>query len=873
MIEPWAEIHLRDERADQIAAGATSQETINSILVSKPTAPGYGAFLAQLGLNTAFDFAVDIGDTGLDAGSADAARLHPDFHDQAGASRIAYLHDFTGDTHADPVHDVSGHGTLNASVMGGFNDKTGSVFADALGFRYGLGVAPQVKIGVSKLFGDNGGFNADFVTFVRDAYRGGARITSNSWGSCDLSSGFCNLYADDCAVFDSLARDADFDEAGNQGMIVVFAAGNDGDQSPNSISLPATAKNVISVGASENFRAADVNGAPASDGCGVKSVEADNALDLAAFTSSGPVQDGRAKPDLVAPATHVQGAASQDSGYATTRDLGVCNRYFPVGQTLYTWSSGTSHSTPMVAGGAALAFQWLRGRIGFDPSPALVKALLLNSASYLTGVLGGGDLPGSRQGWGLMNLGRAFEPNARIIYDQSPMRTFAESGGPAFEITGVIADPSKEFRVMLAWTDPPGSTATNAPYVNQLNVELALNGVLYNGNHFSGQYSIPGGQPDVLNNVQGIRLPAGAAGSFVLRVRPIIIAGDGVPANGQDMDQDFALVVTNATETPVPVLTIGATEGVSTGVAVTHAGGAPDGSVIPGEVAKFAITVNNLSATAAATISSAALKFSSGSQTASAAVPVIAPGGSAINTTPFQLTVPSGLKCGSAANLELQLTTSFGVTKLPVRVRVGNLFRASTTVFSDDVDSGVAGWKMKNFSVASNLAHSGASAYHAVDPGKDQNDILLASLLRKKKISIPDEAGHVRLSFFHVFNFEPGFDGGVIEISTDGGDTWIDLGSRIITGGYDGRVTAASSNPLGDRLAWTARGRVGVFSQVVIDMDDFAGMPIKIRFLAGFDEATGVKDGYAGWFIDDIRITTDIFICPQLVIGFPVAAP
>jgi hypothetical protein len=44
-------------------------------------------------------------------------------------------------------------------------------------------------------------------------------------------------------------------------------------------------------------------------------------------------------------------------------------------------------------------------------------------------------------------------------------------------------------------------------------------------------------------------------------------------------------------------------------------------------------------------------------------------------------------------------------------------------------------------------------------------------------------------------------------------------------------------------------------------LDDFVGKKVKLRFLAGFDAATGVREGYSGWFIDDIRITTKKFTC------------
>ena len=506
-IEPWSRMKLMDERADQIIAGALLFDTVNNIQVSHPSGPGYLAFLNSVGLNTDFDFVVDVGDTGLDVGSADAARVHPDFLNAAGASRVAYLHDFSRDSHpADPTilptHDVTGHGTINASIMGGFNNKTGTANADAQGFQYGLGTAPFARIGVSKVFNDD----LDFVgsaNFIALAYRAGARVSNN-------------YYGDDSQIFDALVRDADSDTLGNQGISILFASGNEADSlNAPSVAIPGTAKNVITVGSSEGVRGTE------TDGCGLRERDADNAQDVVFFSGYGPVMDGRAKPDLVAPGSHIQGAASQDKLYSGS---GVCNRYFPVGQTLYTWSSGTSHATPVATGGAALAFQWLKTKLGAEPSPALVKAFILNSTSYLSGGFAGDSLPGAHQGWGLLNVGRMFETTNRIVYDESPSRTFTESGGAPFEATGVVADASKEVRVMLVWTDPPGNPVTNAPYVNQLNLEVIVGGVVYNGNHFSGQYSTQGNLKDFTNNVQGVRLPAGTTGPIVIRVRPTLIA-------------------------------------------------------------------------------------------------------------------------------------------------------------------------------------------------------------------------------------------------------------------------------------------------------------------------------------------------------------
>src|SRR5262249_8779711 len=151
--ERWAPMKLMDERADQIVAGGRSGNTGNKILVSSPRGAGYLAFFYSVWVYLYFYFAVDVCGTCFDICSADAALVHPDFLNAALQSRVAYLHDFTQDSHADPTilptHDALGHGTINASIIGGFNNKSGSAFTDAQGFQYGLGAAPFVRIGVS----------------------------------------------------------------------------------------------------------------------------------------------------------------------------------------------------------------------------------------------------------------------------------------------------------------------------------------------------------------------------------------------------------------------------------------------------------------------------------------------------------------------------------------------------------------------------------------------------------------------------------------------------------------------------------------------------------------------------------------------------
>lgn len=177
----------------------------------------------------------------------------------------------------------------------------------------------------------------------------------------------------------------------------------------------------------------------------------------------------------------------------------------------------------------------------------MTKAYLINSASYLTGDNAGGNLPSERQGWGRANLTQAFDDAKRVLVDQSTLLT---ESGQAFEVEGSLADRSRPLRVTLAWTDAPGMLAGSAS-VNDLDLEIQVSGVtLYRGNNFMGAVSIDGGAADRLNNVESIFLPASAIpegfqGNFKIIVRAANIAGDGVPGNGNPLDQDFALVVYN----------------------------------------------------------------------------------------------------------------------------------------------------------------------------------------------------------------------------------------------------------------------------------------------------------------------------------------
>ena len=104
------------------------------------------------------------------------------------------------------------------------------------------------------------------------------------------------------------------------------------------------------------------------------------------------------------------------------------------------------------------------------------------------------------------------------------------------------------------------------------------------------------------------------------------------------------------------------------------------------------------------------------------------------------------------------------------------------------------------------------------------------------------------LSFWHYYGLERGYDGGVIEITTDSAQTWVDLGDYIVEGGYTRAISTSYSSPIGGRRAWSG-SLAPPMSRVRVDLSSFSG-PVRVRFRFGAD--IGIDS--PGWWIDDVRV-------------------
>jgi hypothetical protein len=560
-IQPHFEPQKLDERQDQIVAGNLSGNL--------PVGPGYLAWLASKGFTQAqftnSSFAVDVSDSGIDNGTTSPGHFGLyTLGDSSQASRVIYNR-LEGTAHTgSTLRGDDGHGTLNTHIIAGYDNFTNTFpHTDAAGYFYGLGVCPFVQVGSSVIFDPKTFTYPNYTSLQTQAYNSGARISNNSWGEPGTGGAYDSI----AQSYDALVRDVG--AAGqNRQMVIIFAAGNDG-PGTRSIESPGSAKNVITVGASENVRsltpANGGNDALGDDGCSTADTNADSANDITSFSSRGPCQDGRKKPDIVAPGTHITGGVEQISpppspagdglAISTFTSSGVCallgsgaagntNNFFPLGQEFYTVSSGTSHSTPAVSGACALLRQFFINNTNTPPSPAMSKAFLMNSARYLNGTGANDTLWSDNQGMGELNLGTAFDGAQRILRDQLAIEKFT-AAGQSRTYAGIVPDATKPFRVTLAWTDAPGSTSASKELVNDLNLTVTAGTNFYKGNVFNGAYSTNGGAADSLNNVESVFLPEGNATNFTVTITAANISADAITNGGSVPEQDYALVIYN----------------------------------------------------------------------------------------------------------------------------------------------------------------------------------------------------------------------------------------------------------------------------------------------------------------------------------------
>jgi serine protease AprX len=461
---------------------------------------------------------VGIFDSGIDA-------THRDLED-----RIIVKDAVIGASAADKI----GHGTHVAGIIAGIGVASGSQVR---------GVAPGAKLIVYGITDDSGALQiapfVDLGDLLRLATAQGAKIINLSWGTPIGGS------------YDHGSLSVDRFVYNHPEVLVVVAAGNNGQVDRvsgglifNTIGTPASAKNVLTVGASATDRNeaqfrktwAEFRPESYSRPKPILSLVAGDPDLHAANSSRGPTDFDSVKPDLLAPGTFILSTRAAD--IPDRRFWMNCEQF----NGEYAYLGGTSMAAPIVAGLAAVLRQYLTKKVGVvNPSAALMKSILIASARRLSpmpSIVAAENIgyPDFDHGFGRIDLSNvlphsgASQKRKLLLADipnNSPdaLVSRAPIGAPHKAVqtyrVGVAANPTEPLRIVLVWTDAPGNHIQNNL---QLEVRAPERNYVGNQEHTFRKYpqfddknsdNIPF---DKQNNVEQVCIGKVKPGDYLIRV-------------------------------------------------------------------------------------------------------------------------------------------------------------------------------------------------------------------------------------------------------------------------------------------------------------------------------------------------------------------
>jgi hypothetical protein len=407
----------------------------------------------------------------------------------------------------------------------------------------------------------------------------------------------------------------------------------------------------------------------------------------------------------------------------------------------------------------------------------------------------------------------------------------------------------------------PSSSATSTP---------AAAAADSNGNLAANPYSVqpttlPGGGTIAVNQSTGVVTVTTTAGSTLTTtaVRVTVLDSCGAAA---------VRIFNVSVVSPTPVLQAG------TASAPAAESCAPaNGAVDPGETVTLNFPINNVGGSATSNVV-ATLQSSGGVTPITSAQNYGAIASNGSTTRAFQF-IGAG-SCGDTITATLQLQDgAINYGNITYLIQLGVLTPTTTLIQNFDGVSPPAlpaGW--------SAVVASGSMSpwvTNAASPDTSPNSVSAATVttpsdnrLTSPSIAIPSTAP--QLSFRHRWNVEDGYDGGVLEISINGGafTDIITAGGSFVSGGYNGTIDTGYNSPIAGRSAWTGSFNSSYTATLINLPASAAGQDAQFRWRLGCDQ--GVSPAGAVWRVDTINLLSSSYVCstsctsaPQITNGPP----
>ena len=617
-------------------------------------------------------------------------------------------------------------------------------------------------------------------------------------------------YTADDAFYDALARAQPY-------FLLFLAAGNEGDWGTvNGHGYPKEAKNSVVIGALSDVDR-DAAGRLVSGG------------EIRHYSSRGPNDDGRIKPDLMA-----NGGPVLSTAYNFIED--------PPWESTTSQKTGTSMACPNAAGSALLLQDYHKKLFGAPMPAQTLKALLIHSADD-RGIAG----PDYSYGWGLVNV-HAAALILRGAADGSMPRAIGEASldeSATFQ-RRFTWDGSSPLRATCVWWDPALPEDRYADNADDLR------------------------DPHLVNDLD-LRLIAPDGSVHQPYVMPYVTGGFA--------ESDIETPATIGDNTTDSVEMVALADPVQTGewtVQVSHKGSLEGGSQ------SFSLILTGVGSASAepqlagvtpASGSGRGLELRiSGADLQAGSTLRLLRGGTAIagshpaRTRDGDLLARFDLRGAEAGHWDLEVHNPDGTSST-----LANAFQVRPILasyldedFEDGFDLAAAGW--------SSGAEAGSDAWQITSARSASSDrslfapaveAITDSWVRSPTVTVDEVIqGDLRLAFEQYSATEAHFDAVLCEIQVDGGD-WEDITAygSFVSGGYTGIILADQveresvelpyePNPLAGRQAWF--GRSGGWMTTMVDLDKaaLAGRQVALRWRHGADWQIAKE----GWYLDDVTL-------------------